>query len=142
MFMFVIMRMCGRGYFDVFIVGNLFILKCNVPFEVIHQLSVVQLVIDPLHLFFVLHKGVNDGIIAFLHLRIHISHVHLSQHVGTDIIPDVFILHFDIILLDQFVLNQLPFHRIGKGSIVFFNLLRRVFTVVMLNQPAFQEFIR
>jgi len=53
--------MTGRGDFDVFFIGNLFRMKRHPGLRKKNpSFCIVKLVIDPLYLLFVLHKGVND----------------------------------------------------------------------------------
>ena len=41
--------------------------------------GIVKLVVDPLHLFLVLHEGVDHRFIPFFHLGIHDSGIDLAQ---------------------------------------------------------------
>ena len=82
----------------------------DVAFKKLHQPPVVQLVVDPLHLFLVLHESVDDRFIALAHVFIQLGHVDLAKHIGADVVADVCIRNFNAVFLDQFVLDQLPFH--------------------------------
>ncbi len=79
-------------------------------FKEVHHFGIVELVVYSLNLLLVLHESVNDRFITFLKFWIHVGHVDLAQHIGSDIVANVFIGNSNTVFFDQLILNKLPFH--------------------------------
>ena len=65
----------------------------------------------------------------------------MAQKYGFDVVADILVLHLDVVVVDDPVLQELPAHRIGERGVLLFDLLIGERAFVVIFQPAFQKFV-